>query len=105
MSLRLRKGDLVQVITGDQKDRTGKIVKVIPEKQRALVSGLNIIKRHTKPNRKNQQGGIVEKEASIHISNLMLVCPKSGKPTRMGVRILETGKRVRYSKKAKEMID
>lgn len=105
MSLRLRKGDLVQIIKGEQKERTGKIIKVIPDTDRALVSGLNIVKRHTKPNRKNQQGGIVEKEASIHLSNLSLVCPKTGKPTRIGVRILETGKRVRFSKKAKEMID
>ena len=64
-----------------------------------------MVKRHTKPNRNNQQGGIVEKEASIHMSNLMLLCPKTGKPTRVGMQILETGKRVRFSKKAKELID
>jgi large subunit ribosomal protein L24 len=105
MSLRLRKNDLVQVISGEAKGRTGKILRVLPEKNKAIVEGLNIVKRHTKPSPKNQQGGIVEKEAPIHMSNLMLVCPKSGKPTRVGVSVLEGGKRVRFSKKAKELIE
>jgi large subunit ribosomal protein L24 len=104
MSFRLRKNDTVQVITGEFKGKTGKIIKVFPEKQRALVEGLNIVKRHTKPNQKNQQGGIVQKEAPMQISNLMLVCPKTGKPTKTGVSFLEGGKRVRFSKKAKETI-
>jgi large subunit ribosomal protein L24 len=104
MAFRLRKNDTVQVITGEYSGKTGRIVKVFPEKRRALVEGLNIVKRHTKPNRKNQQGGIVQKEAPMHLSNLMLVCPKTGKPTRTGVSILEGGKRVRFSKKAKETI-
>jgi large subunit ribosomal protein L24 len=77
---------------------------VIPDKNRALVEGLNLVKRHTKPSQKNQQGGIVQKEAPIHLSNLMLVCPKTGRPTRTGVSLLEGGKRVRFSKKAKETI-
>jgi large subunit ribosomal protein L24 len=105
MALRLRKNDTVMIIAGDNKGLTGKITKVLPEKNRATIEARNMVKRHTKPNRKNQQGGIVEKEASIHMSNLMLLCPKTGKPTRMGVQILETGKRVRFSKKAKELID
>jgi large subunit ribosomal protein L24 len=104
MAFRLRKNDLVQVMTGEFKGKTGKIIKVFPEKSRALVEGLNIVKRHTKPNRKNQQGGIVQKEAPLRLSNLMLVCPKTGKPTRTGVSVLEDGKRVRFSKKAKETI-
>lgn len=104
MAFRLRKNDTVQVITGEYSGKTGRIVKVFPEKRRALVEGLNIVKRHTKPNRKNQQGGIVQKEAPLHLSNLMLVCPKTGKPTRTGVSVLEGGKRVRFSKKAKETI-
>lgn len=104
MAFRLRKNDTVQVISGEFKGKTGKIVKVFPEKVRALVEGINIVKRHTKPNRKTQQGGIVQKEAPLHLSNLMLVCPKTGKPTRIGVSILEGGKRVRFSKKAKETI-
>ncbi|MBN1576414.1 MAG: 50S ribosomal protein L24 [Chitinispirillaceae bacterium] len=101
----LRKGDLVQVMTGEYKGKNGKILKVFPDKAKAIVEGMNMVKRHTKPNPKNQKGGIVEKEASIHISNLMLVCPKTGKPTRIGVNVLESGKRVRFSKKAKELIE
>lgn len=105
MSLGLRKNDLVQVISGEFKGKTGKILRVIPEKNRAVVEGINIVKRHTKPSPKNQQGGIMEKEGTIHISNLMLKCPKTGKPTRLGVKILENGERVRFSKKAKESIE
>ena len=105
MALRLKKNDMVRVISGEHKGLTGKIIRVIPGKNRALVGERNIVKRHTKPSQKNPQGGIVEKEASIHLSNLMLVCPKSGKPTRIGTRVLDDGKRVRYSKKAKELVD
>jgi large subunit ribosomal protein L24 len=105
MTLRLRKNDMVMIISGDNKGLTGKITKVFAKTNRANIEARNIVKRHTKPNRKNQQGGIVEKEASIHMSNLMLLCPKTGKATRVGVQILETGKRVRFSKKAKELID
>lgn len=105
MASRLRKNDNVQVISGEYRGKSGRILKVFPEKNRAIVEGINMVKRHTKPNAKNQQGGIVEKEASIHISNLLLVCPKTGKPTRLGTTILEDGKRVRFSKKAKESIE
>lgn len=105
MSFRLKKGDLVQIIAGDNKGQTGKILKVDPEKLRVFVEGKNLVKRHTKPNRTNQQGGILEKEAAIHISNVMLVCPKTGKPTRIGSRILDDGKKVRVSKQSKEMVD
>jgi len=105
MAFRIRKNDNVQVITGEAGGKTGKVIKVFPDKQKALVEGLNMVKRHTKPNRKNQQGGILQKEAPIPLSNLMLVCPKTGKPTRTGVSILESGKRVRFSKRAKEMIE
>ena len=104
MSFRVRKNDTVQVMSGEFRGKTGRVVKVFPDKSRALVEGLNIVKRHTKPNRKVQQGGIVQKEAPLHLSNLMLVCPKTGKPTRIGVSILEGGKRVRFSKRAKETI-
>jgi large subunit ribosomal protein L24 len=95
---------MVQVITGEARGKSGKVIKVMPDKRRALVEGLNIVKRATKPNRKNQQGGIVQKEASINLSNLMLICPKTGKPTRTGTSMLAGGKRVRFSKKAKETI-
>ena len=105
MGLGLRKNDTVQVISGEYKGKTGRIIRVFPDKDRAIVEGINMVKRHTRPNPKNQQGGIMEKEASIHISNLMLLCPKTGKPTRIGVSILENGKRVRFSKKAKESIE
>ncbi|MGD9202859.1 MAG: 50S ribosomal protein L24 [Chitinispirillia bacterium] len=105
MAYRLKKGDTVQIITGDNKGQTGKILKVIPDKGRVLVENRNIVKRHTKPTQKNQQGGILEKEAPIHISNLMLLCEKTEKPTRIGIRTLENGKRARYSKKSKELID
>jgi large subunit ribosomal protein L24 len=91
-------------MAGEFSGKTGRIIKVFPDKGRALVEGLNMVKRHTKPNRKNQQGGIVQKEAPIHLSNMLLVCPKTGKPTRTGVSVLEDGKRVRFSKKAKETI-
>jgi large subunit ribosomal protein L24 len=104
MSFRVRKNDTVQVISGEFSGKTGRVIKVFPDKNRALVEGLNIVKRHTKPNRRTQQGGIVQKEAPIHLSNLMLICPKTGKPTRTGVSILEGGKRVRFSKRAKETI-
>jgi large subunit ribosomal protein L24 len=105
MPLRLRKNDTVMIVAGDNKGLTGRIIKVFPGKNTAIVEARNMIKRHTKPNRTNQQGGIVEKEASIHMSNLMLLCPKTGKATRVGMQVLETGKRVRFSKKAKEQID
>jgi large subunit ribosomal protein L24 len=105
MALGLKKNDTVQVISGEYKGKTGRIIKMIREKNKAIVENINVVKRHTKPNQKNQQGGILEKEAAIHISNLMLVCPKTGKPTRLGVRVLENGKRVRFSKKAKETIE
>lgn len=105
MALKLKKNDNVMVIAGESKGKTGRIVRVFPEKGTAIVEGQNVVKRHTRPSPKNQQGGIMEKEAPIHLSNLMLLDPKSGKPTRVGTRVLESGKRVRYSKKAKELVD
>jgi large subunit ribosomal protein L24 len=105
MSLRLRKNDTVKIMSGEHSGQSGRIVKVFPEKNRAIVEGKNLVKRHSKPSQKNQQGGIIEKEASINMSNLMLVCPKTGKATRIGTRILDNGRRVRFSKKAKELVD
>jgi large subunit ribosomal protein L24 len=108
MPLRLKKNDMVMIVSGDNKGQTGKIIKVLPKKGRALVEAKNIVKRHTKPNRKVQQGGIIDKEAAIHLSNLMLLCPKTGKATRVGMKVIDSGKkvkRVRFSKKAKELID
>jgi large subunit ribosomal protein L24 len=104
MSLGLRKDDIVVVISGEYKGKSGRVLKVLPGKDRAVVEGINFVRRHTKPSLKNQQGGIMEKEASLHISNLLLKCPKTGKPTRLGVKTLDDGSRVRYSKQAKETI-
>lgn len=99
----IKKGDLVKVIAGNSRGSEGKVLEVVVEKQRAIVEGVNKVKRHTKPNAANPNGGIVEKEASVHVSNLMLVDPKSGKPTRVGYKI-EGDKKVRYAKKSGEVI-
>ena len=98
MKLHVKKGDTVMVIAGEDKGKTGKVLKVYPEKNRAIVEGRNLIKKHTKPNAKNTQGGIVEQEAPIHLSNLMVML--DGKtPTRIGRKIDEkSGKLVRYAK-------
>ena len=100
--LKIRKGDTVKVIAGDSKGMQGRVLEVILEKNRAFVEGVNLVSKHSKPNAKNTQGGIVKKEAPIHISNLMLVDGK-GNTTRVG-RKEEDGKLVRYSKKSEEVI-
>lgn len=102
--LHIKKGDIVYVNTGVDKGKTGRVMKVVIDKQRAVVEGLNMVSKHTKPNAKNPQGGIEKVEAPIHISNLNVVDPKSGKPTRIGRRLNENGKLVRYSKKSGEEI-
>ncbi len=102
--LHIKKGDTVFVNTGNDKGKTGKVVKVLVEKQRAIVEGVNMVSKSQKPNAKNPQGGIVKMEAPIHISNLNVVDPKSGKPTRIGRRRNEDGKLVRYSKTSGEEI-
>ncbi|OJU42680.1 MAG: 50S ribosomal protein L24 [Bacteroidales bacterium 45-6] len=101
--LHIKKGDVVYVNTGVDKGKTGRVVKVHVEKQRALVEGINMVTKHAKPSAKNPQGGIVKMEAPIHISNLNVVDPKSGKPTRIGRKEVD-GKLVRYSKKSGEEI-
>ncbi|MFR9166004.1 MAG: 50S ribosomal protein L24 [Dysgonomonas sp.] len=101
--LHIKKGDIVYVNTGVDKGKTGRVLKVYIEKQRAIVEGLNMVTKHAKPNAKNPQGGLERKEASIHISNLNVVDPKSGKPTRIGRKEVD-GKLVRYSKKSGEVI-
>jgi large subunit ribosomal protein L24 len=102
--LNIRKGDIVKVIAGESKGQQGKILEVIVNDRRAIVERVNMTSKHTKPNAKNTQGGIVKKEAPIHISNLMLIDPKSGKPTRVGRKEEEEGKLVRYAKKSGETI-
>ena len=104
VKLHIKKGDQVQVIAGASKGQQGKGLKVEVSKQRAIVEGVNLVKKATEPNAKNPQGGIIEQEAPIHVSNLMLIDPKSGKPTRIGRKKDANGKLVRYAKKSGEEI-
>ncbi len=101
--LHIRKGDLVKVISGDSKGQEGKVLEIIAESRRAIVEKVNLVSKHTKPNAQNTQGGIVKQEATIDLSNLMLVDPKSGKATRIGRKEVD-GKLVRYAKKSGEVI-
>ncbi|MGN0191655.1 MAG: 50S ribosomal protein L24 [Candidatus Cryptobacteroides sp.] len=101
---RIKKGDTVYVNAGNDKGKTGKVLEVITEKNRAIVEGVNMVSKHTKPNAKNPQGGIIKQEAGIHISNLQLIDPVKGGPTRVGFKIKEDGKKVRVSKKSGEEI-
>jgi len=105
MALGIRKEDTVHVITGKYKGRTGRVLKVDKGKGSVLIEKINIIKKHMKPNKTYTQGGIIEKEAPVHLSNVMLVCPKCSKPTRLGVTGLEGGNKHRTCKKCKEVID
>ena len=102
--LHIKKGDMVYVNAGDSRGQQGKVLSVDAAKQRAVVEGVNIVKKATKPNAKNPQGGLVEQEAPIHISNLQPIDPKSGKPTRVGRKAGDNGKLVRYAKKSGEEI-
>ncbi len=102
--LHIKKGDTVIVTAGNSKGQQGRVLEVIRLKDRAIVEGVNMASKHTKPNQDNPQGGIVKAEASIHISNLMLVDPSSGAPTRTGRRLDDKGKLVRYAKKSGEEI-
>ena len=102
--LHIRKGDEVIVLAGDDKGRKGKVLKVLVAKQRALVEGVNMVSKSMKPSAKNPQGGIVKQEAPIHVSNLSLIDPKSGKATRVGKKKTDDGKKVRVAKKSGEVI-
>ena len=102
--LKIRKGDLVKVIAGDSKGSQGKVLEVLLTKNRAIVEGANMVSKHTKPNAATPNGGIVKQEAAIHISNLMLVDPKSGATTRIGRKKNDAGKLVRVAKKSGEEI-
>jgi large subunit ribosomal protein L24 len=103
--LSVKKGDKVVVIAGKDKQKSGLVLAVYPKEGRVLVEGVNIVKRHTKPNMANPEGGIIEKEAPIHISNVQLADPKTGDATRIGYKLLEDGTKVRYAKKSGEVID
>ncbi len=104
MGIRIKKGDMVMVVRGNRKIRgqRGKVLEVLPSKGRVVVEKINIVKRHTKPSGENQIGGIIEKEAPIAISNVMLIDPKDGKPCRVEFRKLEDGRKVRVSKRTGE---
>ena len=103
--IKIKKDDTVLVKTGNSKGSKGKVIRVYPKLNRALVEGVNMVSKHTKPNAENPQGGIIKKEATIHISNLMLVDPKTGEPTKIGRKKDEkTRKIVRFSKKSGELI-
>ena len=105
MAAKIRKGDRVQVLAGRDKGKRGEVLRVNPTEGRALVQGVNLVKRHQKPRGINAPGGILEKEAPIHLSNLALIDPKSDKPTRVGFRLLEDGKKVRVAKGSGEVLD
>jgi len=101
----VRKGDTVMVVAGKERGKKGKVLRVIPEKGRVVVERLNLIKKHQKPTQKIRQGGIIEREGSIHLSNVMLVDPSSDKPTRVGMKALSDGKKVRVARRSGEMLD
>ncbi|MFY7664651.1 MULTISPECIES: 50S ribosomal protein L24 [Flavobacterium] len=101
--LKIKSGDVVRVIAGDHKGAEGKVVRVDREKNRAIVEGVNMVSKHTKPSAKNPQGGIIKKEAPIHISNIALIDPKSKETTRVGFRV-EGDKKVRFSKKSNQVL-
>ena len=100
---RIKKGDTVYVNAGNDKGKTGKVLSVDPAKQRVIVEGVNMVSKHTKPNAKQPQGGIIKHEAPVHVSNVNLIDPESGKPTRVGFKV-EDGKKVRIAKKSGEEI-
>ncbi|MBA7620464.1 MAG: 50S ribosomal protein L24 [Calditrichaeota bacterium] len=101
--MKIKKGDTVKVISGNYRGKTGKVLKVLPKRNRAIVEGINFVKRHTRPSQNIPKGGIIEREATIHISNLMLVV--SNTPTRVGYTRLEDGKKVRFAKKIGETVN
>lgn len=104
MAARVKKGDRVVVIAGRDKGKVGEVLQVYPKKSRVIVSGANMVKRHTAPSQ-SSAGGIVEKEAALHVSNVAHLDPKDDKPTRIGFKTLEGGRKVRYAKRSGEVID
>ena len=104
MAAKIKKGDKVVVTTGRDKGRTGEVVQVMPKEERALVRGVNMVKRHQRQTM-NQEGGMISKEAPVHLSNLAYADPKDGKPTRVGFKVLDDGRKVRFAKRSGELID
>lgn len=105
MAAKIRKGDKVVVRTGRDKGRTGEVLRVMPREERAVVRGVNMVKRHQRQSAANQESGIISKEATIHLSNLALTDPKDGKPTRVGFKVLDDGRKVRVAKRSGDLID
>jgi len=105
MGLGIKKNDTVVIITGREKGKKGRVISVFPSEDKLLIEKINIIKRHMKPSKKYTQGGIIEKEAPLHISKVMLLCPKCGKPTRIGNTVLSEGKKARACKRCREFIE
>jgi large subunit ribosomal protein L24 len=105
MAAKIKKGDKVVVLAGRDKGRTGEVRSVSPTDGRAIVEGVNLVKRHTKPSAQNAEGGILTKEAPIQLSNLAVADPKDGKPTRVGFKILDDGRKVRFAKRSGDLID
>lgn len=103
--MRIKRGDTVRVIAGKDRGKTGRVLQVYPDKQRVLVEAINFIQRHTRPTRTSTQGGVVQKEAPLHASNVVLVCNRCGQTTRVAKRRLEDGRRVRVCKKCDEVVD
>jgi large subunit ribosomal protein L24 len=101
----VRKGDTVIVVAGKDRGKRGRVLRVIPEESRVVIERINMIKKHQRPTQKLRQGGIIEREGSIHLSNVMLVDPTSDRPTRIGMRELADGKKVRVARKSGEIID
>ena len=104
MAAKIRKGDKVVVLTGRDKGRTGEVVRVMPRETRALVRGVNMVKRHQRQTQ-TQEAGIISKEAPVHLSNLAVADPKDGKPTRVGFKVLDDGRKVRVAKRSGDLID
>ncbi|TAN62435.1 50S ribosomal protein L24 [bacterium] len=105
MHFKIRKDDQIMIKVGREKGKTGKVARVIPDKGMVVIEKLNMVRRHQKPSQKNKQGGIVEKEAPMSISNVMIICEKCKGPVRVGTKKLDDGKSVRYCKKCSEVID
>ncbi len=101
----IKKNDLVMVIAGKEKGKSGRVLRILPEKERVIVEKINFVKRHTRPHGRQRQGGILEKEAPLHLSNVMLLCEKCNKPVRIGYRLIEEGKKVRFCRKCGELFD
>ena len=104
MAAKIKKGDTVVVLTGRDEGRSGEVIQVMPKDDKAFVRGINLVKKHQRQTQ-NQEGGIISKEAAIHLSNLAVADPKDGKPTRVGFRILDDGRKVRFAKRSGDLID